>query len=258
MWGTLRQAMRFVGFQVGFAFFGLLCLGLTFVVFPLQRLTTRSREARELRAQRMVQWAHRIFIASLRWLDVAEVELHGEERLHTPGAKLLVANHPSLIDVCVIGALLPQLDCVAKKAAWSNPFMLGVVRGTGYLANDDGIGLVEEGRERLISGRSLLLFPEGTRSPAGGLHPFQRGAAHLALRAGLPITPIVLEVSPPGLHKDRRWWQFPASRMRFSVEVCDPIEPSELVEPGESRARSARRVTAALRDFYVKRLHCSR
>ncbi len=258
MWGTLRQGLRFLGFQVGFAFFGTLCLLLTFVVFPLQRLTTRSREDRELRAQRMVQWAHRVFIASLRYLDVAEVEVRGEERLHTPGAKLLVSNHPSLIDVCVLGTLLPQLDCVAKKAAWSNPFMLGVVRGTGYLANDDGPSLVEEGRQRLTSGRTLLLFPEGTRSPLDGLQPFQRGAAHLALRAGVPITPLVIEVTPSGLHKQRRWWEFPASRMRFTVEICDPIEPAELVELGEPRARSARRITAALRDFYVKRLQSDR
>ena len=255
MWGKLRQALRFVGFQLGFAVFGSLCLGLTFVVFPLQRLTTRSREQRELRAQRMVQWAHRVFIASLHYLDVADVAVTGQERLRAPGAKLLVANHPSLIDVCVIGALFPQLDCVAKKAAWSNPFMLGVVRGTGYLANDDGVALVEAGRERLAQGRSLLLFPEGTRSPAGDLHPFQRGAAHLALRAEVPITPIVLQVVPRGLHKDRRWWEFPATRMRITMEICDPIEPAELVEPGDPRARAARRITAALRDFYVKRLH---
>lgn len=255
MRGTLNQALRFVAFQVGFAFFGTLCLGLSFVVFPLQRLTTRSREKRELAAQRMVQAAHRTFVTSLRWLDVADVVVHGEERLRRPGAKLLVANHPSLIDVCVIGALLPQLDCVAKKAAWSNPFMLGVVRGTGYLANDDGVALVEEGRERLTQGRSLLLFPEGTRSPLGGLRPFQRGAAHLALRTGVPITPIVVTVTPEGLHKERRWWEFPPARMRFHLEVCDPIEPSELSLPGEPRARAARRITAALRDFYVKRLH---
>jgi hypothetical protein len=43
--------------------------------------------------------------------------------------------------------------------------------------------------------------------------------------------------------------------MRFSVEICEPLHVKEWGEPGEPRARAARRLTAALRDFYVKKLH---
>ena len=255
MLGKFRHALRIVTFAIGFSAFGGLCLLLSAVGFPLVRLSTASQERRELRAQRLVQWTFRTFLAILRVLGIARASVRGEERLREPGAHLLVANHPTLIDVIMIGALMPQLDCVAKRATWTNPLMFGVVKGTGYIANDDGIALIEAGTERLARGRSLLLFPEGTRSPRGGLQPFQRGAAHLALRTGLPLLPIHIRCEPPGLMKGQAWWDIPPGRMEFSIEICEPIHVRELVVPGEPRARSARRITAALRDFYAKRLH---
>ncbi len=251
----LRHWARVGSFAFGFAAFGVLCLMLTFVVFPLMRLGRGSREEHELRAQRVVYQQFQLYLRILRALDIAEVSVSGEERLREPGAHLLVANHPTLIDVIVLGSLMPQLDCVVKRAAWSNPFMLGVIKATGYLANDDGVELIEEGAARLRRGRSLLLFPEGTRSPLDGLHPFQRGAAHLALRTGLPILPVHIHCEPRGVMKGQKWWDVPPGRMHFSVEICKPLHAKDLLEPGEPRGRAARRLTATLRDFYVNKLH---
>lgn len=251
----LRRWLRIVATALGFSWFGVLCLGLSFVAFPLLRLLPGTREERELRAQRAVHWALRSFNRVLRALGICTITLRGVERLREPGAHLVVANHPTLIDVTMLMALMPQLDCVAKRATWSNPFMMGTVRATGYLANDDGPALVDAGSERLQRGRSLLLFPEGTRSPRGGLQPFQRGAAHLALRTGLPLLPVVIRCDPPSLMKGQKWWDVPPRKMRFSIEVCDPIHVKELVMPGEPRARAARRVTKMLRDFFAERLN---
>lgn len=251
----LRHCVRVAGFALGFSVFGALCLFVTFIVFPLRSLRFRSQEERQLDAQRIVHRQYRTFMRIIRALGVADVTVVGEERLREPGAHLLVANHPTLIDVCVIGALMPQLDCVAKRAAWSNPFMLGVVKATGYIANDDGVGLVEDAAQRLLRGRSLLLFPEGTRSPEHGLQPFQRGAAHLALRTGLPILPICIRCVPRGLRKGQKWWAVPPGRMRFHVEIGEPLHVKDWAEPGEPRGRAARRLTAALRDIYVSKLH---
>lgn len=255
MESRFRHCVRIAAHGLGFTVFAALCLFFTFVHYPLIRLRPGTREAHELDGQLRVHGQFRFYLRILRALDICDVRVIGEERLREPGAHLIVANHPTLLDVVVIGSLMPQLDCVAKRAAWSNPFMFGVVRGTGYLANDDGVGLVEEGGERLRNGRSLLLFPEGTRSPEGELNPFQRGAAHLALRTGLPILPIHIRCEPCGLMKTGKWWQVPNGRMHYTLEVCEPFHVKELVDPDEPRARAARRLTAILRDFYLKKLH---
>jgi len=249
-----RVAHVIVG-ALSFVLFAILGALLTLLVFPFLYLLPSTRPVREVRAQRVLHWTFRTYRAAMTVTRGISVEVPGEERLRAPGPHLLIANHPTLLDVVILGSLMPQLDCVAKRAAWSNPFMFGVIRATGYLPNDPGPSLVEACTARLQAGRSLLIFPEGTRSPVGGLQPFRRGAAHVALRAGAPILPICIRCTPPALGKGRRWWNMPTETLRYTLEVGDPIDAALLAPRDGARGAAVRRVTAALRDFYLKKLH---
>ena len=154
--------------------------------------------------------------------------VRGAERLREPGGHLIVANHPTLIDVVLIGSLMPQLDCLVKTDASRNPFMRGVVRVAGYVPNDLGEAVVEACAARLREGRSLLLFPEGTRSMKGGeLGSFHRGAAHVALSSGRRILPLVIHCAPRALTRGQHWY-----------DVGD--RPDALHDRGRGADRSAR------------------
>ncbi len=252
----LARAWRALRTGLAFAIFGALGLFLGLVLFPLEQRFARDAERSQRRCQRQVSGVFRLFTCVLRGLGLAEIQIRGAERLRTPGT-LAVANHPTLLDVVLIGAQMPQVDCVVKKEAWSNPFMRHVVSATGYVPNDLGESVIEACAARLLRGRSLLMFPEGTRSPEGTLGPFMRGAAHLALRSGRPLTPIVVRCTPPTLMRGQKWYEVPDRRMRFDIEVCEPIGLAEASDPAEPRSVAARRLTAALRDFYRERLHSS-
>src|SRR6185436_20227364 len=103
------------------------------------------------------------------------------------------------------------------SAAHGNPFLRGVVRRAGYLSNDHGDAIVAECVARLRDGRSVIVFPEGTRSPSTGLGAFQRGAAHIALTRGCPLLPVVITCRPPTLGKGARWHDVPDHRVEFVV-----------------------------------------
>jgi len=255
-WRRLGRAWRALRTGIAFAVFGIFGLVLGLVVFPLVRWRGRGAPADtvERLCQRHVYRIFQAFTLLLRGLGLAEIRIRGAEQLLAPGT-LVVANHPTLLDVVMIGACMPQLDCVVKKEAWSNPFMRHVVRATGYVPNDLGEAVIDACAERLRRGRSLLLFPEGQRSPEAGLGPFMRGAAHLALKSGRPLTPVVVRCTPPTLMRGQKWYQVPERRMCFDIEVCAPIDFARGADPAEPRAAAARRITSALRDFYQKKLH---
>ena len=235
-----------------FVVFGLLSVGLFGLVLPIRLAFTRAREARDLLAQRIVQRALRSYLRLGEWLDVFSVDVQGAERLRA-GPALVVANHPTLLDIVMLLAHMPQADCVAKREAWDNPFLRAVVSAAAYIPNDDGEELIARCCERLAAGRSVILFPEGTRSPALGLQPFRRGAAHIALRSGCAVVPVLLRCDPPSLKKDRPWYVLPDARMRFRIEVDPPLHFAS--EPGDaSRGLAARRVTARLREYFERRL----
>ena len=249
----ILRAWHFVASALAFALFGLGGVMLPLAVFPLLRALPGSREERQIRCQLAVQRCFRLYLAIIEALGVVRMQVDGAEELREPG-QLVVANHPTLLDAVFLISRMPQADCVAKQATWSNPFMRGVVSATGYLSNDLGVELVEACAERLRAGRSVLLFPEGTRSPKGGLGPFQRGAVHVALRAGKPLRTVVLTCSPPALMRERKWWQMPTERLAIGVDARATLDPAAWVEPGMSRGAAARRASAALRDFYAKAL----
>ncbi len=247
----MSRWLRVVGTGLSFVAFGIGGLLLALAFFPLIRLTTRDGREREERVQRAVHRAFRIHVWLMRVLGVAVLTVRGAERLREPGGQLIVANHPTLIDVVLIGSLMPQLDCLVKTGAFSNPFMRGVVRAAGYVPNDLGEAVVDACAQRLREGRSLLLFPEGTRSmKEGKLGAFHRGAAHVALQSGRPIRPLVIDCRPRFLTRGQHWYDVADRPMGFTIDVGEPIDPHTLTSPDDSRGVAARKLTAALRDFY--------
>ncbi|HEU4428826.1 MAG TPA: lysophospholipid acyltransferase family protein, partial [Myxococcota bacterium] len=226
-----------------FAAFGIGALALVVLVLPLARLA-RFGAPRDLVAQRWIQRAFRLFTWLGEALHVWGVEVRGAEKLGG-GPALVVANHPSLVDVVFLIARLPQADCVVKADAFRNPFLRGIVRLAGYIPNRDGAELVAECARRLRAGRTLVLFPEGSRSPAAGLRPFKRGAAHIALASGAPLRPVWIECRPRILGKNQPWWAIPGERVRYTLRVGADVSARELAA-GRSDALAARHVTEAL------------
>lgn len=154
---------------------------------------------------------------------------------------VIVANHPTLIDVVMLSVLIPRTIYVAKHALRGNPFMAAIVRATSL---PDDARLCEAARPYLERGWNVLLFPEGTRSPAEGLHPFHRGAAQLALRTSAPVVCVGERLSRRLLAKRQPAWDM--GRKRVDIVFRADMPSSEGVRAGESLHAAARRVTAAL------------
>lgn len=248
----LSRSWRIVRTAIGFAGAAIFSVVLWSLVMPICRLVPGSASQKEIRAQLAIHWFTRMYLRALRILRILRIRLSGAERLREPGT-LVVANHPTLLDALVLLSLMPQADCVMKQRYYEDPFLGGAARGAGYITSRDGPGLVAECVERLLRGRSVIIFPEGTRSPAGELGAFARGAAHIALRAGCDPVPVTIHCDPPTLHHGVPWWDVPARRFTLSLNVAEPLEVKEAIRDQPNRSRAARALTAALRDHIERR-----
>jgi 1-acyl-sn-glycerol-3-phosphate acyltransferase len=250
LWRVLRTAL-------GWAAFGALCAALGLVVLPLVRGLSRAAANADLRAQRTLHRAARLYFGIGRTLGLFRLRVDGLERLGPGGPRILVANHPTLLDVVALVALAPQLDCIVNAARAEHPLLRRLVAAAGYIPNDGGRGVVDEGARRLRAGRSLLVFPEGTRSPRGGLGLFQRGAAHVALASGYDLVPVVVACEPLALAKGERWFDVPERRFELRLRVGEPVSPRGLLASGLALPLAARRLTAELREYFAKGLEGS-
>jgi 1-acyl-sn-glycerol-3-phosphate acyltransferase len=251
--GRMARGWRAARTGLAFVSLGVLSLCLALLIMPPLRLIPGEADQKERRAQRALHWIVRGYLRWLRILRLCRIEYTGGERLLAPGT-LVVANHPTFLDALTVMAVMPQVDCVVKQSYYDHPFLAGSARGAGYIPSRDGAELVDECVERLLRGRSVIIFPEGTRSPPNGLAPFARGAAHIALRSGRDPVPVAIRCEPATLHRDQRWWQVPDRRFTLTLDVGQPIVVKEslALEAAQplSRSRAARALTASLRHYF--------
>lgn len=247
---ALERAWRIVATGLSFLIFGFGGFLLWVLFFPLLQLFVREPARRQRLARRSVHHSFRFFIGFTRWVGILDYRIEGRERLDRRGL-LILANHPTLIDVVFLVSLIPDADCVVKASLARNPFTRGPVRATGYLCNDSGPGLVADCIDSVKRGNNLILFPEGTRTPIDGRPVrLQRGAANIAVRGPCDITPVRIRCEPIGLSKGVPWWKVPPSKMQFTIQVEEdlPVAPF-LASQGEAAA--ARRVTEYLTGYFI-------
>lgn len=157
--------------------------------------------------------ARRIWAPGLLWRLVMRVEVEGLEKVDFSRPHIFAANHQSLLDVPLLFASLPvPLLFVLKKGLTRVPFLGAYVRAMGMILVERGryrssLGALEQCRDRLATGHSILLFPEGTRSRDGRLGPFKAGIFAPVIETGAAIVPVALDgpgrVLPPGTFRVR-------------------------------------------------------
>lgn len=254
MWARLRRSYLILGCGASFAIFMIGGVFLALAVIPVCRLLSREPDVRRRRVQRIISRSFCLHLAFMRLIRVMkECRFRGWENLRSGGPFLIVANHPTLLDVVALISRLPEVDCVIKKEVWDHKCMGGAVRGADYIFNG-GAQFVSQALDRLKRGHSILLFPEGTRSPLHGLRPFLRGAARLALESGAKIIPVVIRCDPPFLMKGQAWWEVPDRPVSLSLDLGTPEEIPLPVGGAESCALRARELTASMEDYFRSKL----
>ena len=236
----------------GFAFAALGCGGLllALLVFPLLRAAAADAATARRRTRAAIRLTFRGYLAMLRGLGLITVTVEGQARIEACRGRLVVCNHPTLLDTVLLMALVHDAQCVVKHQLWSHRCLGPVVRAAGYIRNDiEGEAFVLACRQALAEGSNLIIFPEGTRSVPGQPLRLQRGFANIALLVPADLQLLRVQCRPITLVKGEPWWRVPERRANFRVTAGDvlPVAPYLACGP---RAIGARRLTTHLQAYW--------
>ena len=243
---------RLLATATSFALFGFGGLCLRLVVFPLLSCLPGDAQAHRQRARRTVSRVFWFFIRFMARTGVLTYDIQGAERLGRPG-QMIMANHPSLIDVVFLIGLVRHANCVVKQSLWENPFTRGALHRTQYISNDGSMDMLDTAAYALKSGQTLIIFPEGTRTRPGQPPAFHRGGAAIALRGAKMLTPVIIKVSPSTLTKADPWYRIPKRRVHFSFRVGADIDPQAFATTGPA-PQASRKLNDYLHHYYLKEL----
>lgn len=215
-WRLFATGLCFAVFGIGAVFFGM-------VVFPIMRVVPGSPGAHRRRVRATFRVYMRSFVGLMSAVGVLSYEIEGAERLGRPG-QIILANHPSLIDVIFLIGFTPQTTCIVKEALFHHPITRWPVSAAGYVSNTSTHSMIERGSQALQDGENVIVFPEGTRTTPGRPMQFHRGAASIAVRAAKVVTPVFVRCVPTTLAKNMPWYRIPDRRVRITFRVGRDID----------------------------------
>ena len=223
------------------------CL-LATVILPI--LTVFPDKSRE-RAQFFIHHSFRFYLYILQLFGFIRLEIKDIQSFSNCGGKMVIANHPSLLDVVILMALIPRSQCIVKHELWKHPLLGSLMRKAGYIRNDlDPEKLIEACQSSLNEGRCLIIFPEGTRTPPQALPHFHRGFANIATLTEAPIQLVFLTCTPPFLFKGEPWWHVPQQKPFFRVTLGEQLDAAKYSLYGQ-RALNARKLVESLEHYYA-------
>lgn len=223
---SLKQFRRLLFTGLGYTVFGIGAL-LAQSLLPLL-LYRHKGMARQLAARRLIAKTWRWFLAYLRATGIIDYRYHDVEMLGKSG-QLILANHPSLLDVLLVISVVPESNCIIKKNLQQNLFFGRLIRAAGYIPNNENEATLEAVTKVLEAGETLLIFPEGTRTKADGVIQFNRAAVSIGLRAASEIRPVVVKMMPAGIRKNEPWYRIPETTYKYDIVVAEAIDPQVLL-----------------------------
>jgi len=217
---------RVLGKWLSFFIFGLGTALQIILFLPIIRLFFHPRERFRKYGRRFISASLRLFVSIMHFIGVVNLETEDREKFQNQKSKIIVANHPSILDIVMLFSLVPNADCIVNSYL-KHHIVMGVIRHL-YILNSLGFTeLIDACTESLKQGNCLIIFPEGTRTPRKGKVIVKKGAARIALASGCGVIPVHIGGTDKyGLGKRDPWTAFnPQERYIYKISMGEEINP---------------------------------
>jgi 1-acyl-sn-glycerol-3-phosphate acyltransferase len=249
------RSWRLVATALAFAVFGVVAAVASLLYFLPLRLIAPRRPVCQRWARAGIRVCYKAFLRVLELLGIVKLDLDRNALASLGGARaVIVANHPTLLDVLVLLAYIEQASCVVKHSLWRNPFLSLAIRAAHYIPNRDPEQLLRECRAALERNEPLIVFPEATRSVPGQPLRLQRGAAQIALQSDADLKIVHFSCEPVFLSKRDPWYRVPVARPCLAARVGASVRAREFQRSGANRSVAARHLTLALQNELSKEI----
>lgn len=250
----LDRVWRTFGTGVCFACFFSGGLLESVTIFPILYAWPGSRRQKCQRVRHVLQQTFRFFVWLMNVFGVIKVKLHNAELLQQARGCIVIANHPTLIDVVILMSLVPRPNGVVKGDLWRNFYLKRVLNAAGFISNADGETMLKGCEESLAAGDAIVIFPEGSRSVPGEPLQFKRGVANIAVRTDAPLLTVFITCEPTTLIKGEAWYEIPPRQSVIDVYVHEWLQPQQLAPRYNDKPAAARQLTSNLQQYFEKGL----
>ncbi len=220
------------------------------IIIPLSSIFYKGIERKRYCAN-IIHKSWKLFTEIMKKSGSIAVEISGD--FSDIKGKIIVANHPSLIDIVLIIGLIPNSLCFAKKSLLKNPVMHNIVK-TLYIINDISPEEFQtQTSEALKDGFNIVIFPSGTRTRKGEDFQIHKGAAQIALDTKTDIVPINIELDYPLLIKNHFPLDAGLKPVLCSITRKPDIKISQFITEDVTEIKLRKRLTEKIKASIISK-----
>lgn len=263
----------------GFGVFGIICASGNLIFIPIIILRLHRYKKVQYFSRDLVRYAWALFLQIMRLANrvdysIKQAELAGEftrestkkstqesmikstneakttiDKIYSyKPSQIIIANHPSLLDVVLLLANIARINCVVKASLSKNIFLFGAIKASGYILNTANEELLQKSIEALKGGESLLIFPEGTRTK--NKISFHKAASYIAIHGAKSLSAIFIKMHPKSLQKDSKWYNTPTQTLHYEILLGNQIILDDFAK-GKSDSLRVRALHEYLANLYA-------
>lgn len=225
-----------------YVFFGLGSIFLAIFVFPWIRVAEHNKHKFQIKARAFVSASFRFFVNFMRVTRVITLKVDDKNAWRNIHGKIIIANHPSMLDFVFIMSLVPNANCIVRGGL-TKTVLAGVIKQCYIVNSLDFNELCGLCKQTLDEGNNVIIFPEGTRTPRHCKNPYKKGAARIAYYAKAGIQPVLVGGNDKyGLGKHDPFWSYNhTEKYIYDFSLLPEIKIDEYVSLTETIA--AKRLT---------------
>ncbi|MCR4822315.1 MAG: 1-acyl-sn-glycerol-3-phosphate acyltransferase [Treponema sp.] len=234
---------------LSFALFGLGTILISILAFPIMKLFFWKKERFRKAGHHFISIMFRFFVCFMTVIRSAHLTAPDKKKFRSLKSSIIVANHPSLLDVVMLISLIPDADCIVQSYLMGKNIAHIIVSNLYIPTSLSYEEIMEKCMTALKSGSNLIIFPEGTRSLPSGQNKFKKGAARIALASGCPIIPVYMGGNDKrGLRKHDPMFKYNTRHCyHYQPHMKEPLYPDEYKDmPGPA---AAKKITKRLKEI---------
>ena len=237
-----RVFMKWLSYFV----FGLGTLILVILVLPVMTIIIHPAQRFQKLIRRFISASFRAYVKFMTFIGIVIFDPGDKTCFRNLRSNIVVANHPSILDVVMLISLIPNADVIVRGNLIKNFIVRGVVRRLYILSSLDFDSMISACKKTLDQGNCIIIFPEGTRTPRSGIMRFKKGAARISLLTGANIVPVHFGGTDKyGLGKNDPFTAFNhTEKYIYRLRIQTPLNPKKYT--GMEMPKAVRRFNAEI------------
>ena len=205
--------------------FGIGSCFLNFILFPIAKFFVKE-ENRLMFYSATIRLCWKFFTHLLIFSRLIKLDIKNKNEIEQIQNKIIVATHPSFIDIIILISLIPKTTCIAKESLAKHPIMKNILN-TIFITSESNLEeFQKQTKQMLDEGFNVIIFPSGIRHRKNEFPKIKKGAALIAINSKKNIVPLKFYTDADFLFINQPIWSAGENTVTFSIEKCSEIDIS--------------------------------